>query len=177
MSLARFILPLFIIIPIIEVMLFVIAGDAFGAGPTLLMIVLTAIIGVHFLKQQGANTFLRFQEKMNKQSLPAQELIEGMILLVCGALLVTPGFFTDIIGFLGLVPAVRHYWSSRLSNRWTVQFNHTSFHETIYRAQQHSNQDQFEHGQSQKDFHSSHGGRTFEGDFQSEDDEKNNKLH
>ncbi len=167
MSLARLILPLFIIIPIIEISLFVIAGDVFGAGPTLLMIVITAFVGVHFLKQQGGKTFLRFQEKMAKQALPAQELIEGMMLLVCGALLVTPGFFTDVIGFLGLIPAVRHTAIKRLSKRWQVKFQHTSFQENLYRAQQQQYQQEQHFNQ----------GRTFDGEYEAAEDEKNKKIH
>jgi UPF0716 protein FxsA len=128
MQISRIILPLFIIIPLIEVSLFVIAGDIFGAGPTILTIIITAILGVHFLKQQGAKTFLSFQNKLAHQELPAQELIEGMILLVSGALLITPGFFTDIIGFLGLFPVVRKQLIKRLSRRFVGQFNHQTFH-------------------------------------------------
>jgi UPF0716 protein FxsA len=135
MQISRIILPLFIIIPLIEVSLFVIAGDIFGAGPTILTIIITAILGVHFLKQQGAKTFLSFQTKLAHQELPAQELIEGMILLVCGALLITPGFFTDIIGFLGLIPFVRKQAVKILTHRFVGKFNHQSFHSHFEHSQ------------------------------------------
>ncbi len=167
MSLARLILPLFIIIPIIEISLFVIAGDVFGAGPTLLMIVITAFVGVHFLKQQGSKTFLRFQDKMAKQALPAQELIEGMILLISGVLLVTPGFFTDIIGFIGLIPAVRQGAIRHLSKRWQVKFHHTSFQENLYRAQQQQNEQDQPFGQ----------GRTVDGEYEEAENDQNKKIH
>lgn len=103
----RIILALFILIPIIEIFLFMRIGALIGVAPTLGMIVLTAIIGVSMLKIQGLSTLQRAQNNLQENKLPATELVEGVILLICGALLLTPGFFTDTIGFLMLVPHIR----------------------------------------------------------------------
>ncbi len=103
----RIILALFILIPIIEIFLFMRIGALIGIAPTLGMIVLTAIIGVSMLKIQGLSTLQRAQNNLDENKLPATELVEGIILLLCGALLLTPGFFTDTIGFLMLVPHIR----------------------------------------------------------------------
>jgi UPF0716 protein FxsA len=162
MQISRIILPLFIIIPLIEVSLFVIAGDIFGAGPTILTIIITAILGVHFLKQQGTKTFLSFQTKLAHQELPAQELIEGMILLVCGALLITPGFFTDFIGFLGLIPMVRKQLISLLSQRFVGQAHHQSF-----RSHFEYSQNKYEHDENV----SQASGQVYDADFESVPDE------
>ena len=100
---------IFIVVPIIEIAIFIQAGDWFGLGPTLIMIVVTAVIGVSLLRQQGLSTLYKAQLKMNQGEIPAIEMIEGIMLAVAGALLITPGFFTDTIGFLLLIPALRRY--------------------------------------------------------------------
>ena len=98
---------LFILIPIIEIFLLIEVGSVIGVFPTILMILATAIVGLAMLKVQGLQTFIRFQKALAQQQMPALELIEGLILLVSGALLLTPGFFTDAIGFLGLIRTSR----------------------------------------------------------------------
>jgi len=92
-----FLFIIFVIVPIIEIALFIQAGDWFGLAPTLAMIVLTAIIGVSLLRQQGLSTLYKAQQKMNHGEIPAMEMVEGIMLAVAGALLITPGFFTDSI--------------------------------------------------------------------------------
>ena len=109
---------IFVIVPIIEIAIFIQAGDWIGLGPTLVMIVLTAVVGVSLLRQQGLSTLYKAQEKMNQGEIPAMEMIEGIMLAVAGALLITPGFFTDTIGFLLLVPALRrNFFATTLQNK------------------------------------------------------------
>lgn len=100
-------LLLFIVIPIIELALLIKVGGVIGVGWTVVLIVLTAIIGVRLLKQQGVSTLMRAQERMAQGQLPAQELAEGFLLALSGALLLTPGFLTDVFGFSLLVPMLR----------------------------------------------------------------------
>ena len=100
---------IFVVVPIIEIALFIQAGDWFGLGPTLFTIVLTAVIGVSLLRQQGLSTLYKAQQKMNHGEIPAMEMIEGIMLAVAGALLITPGFFTDTVGFVLLVPMFRRF--------------------------------------------------------------------
>lgn len=100
-------LSLFILIPILEIYLFIKVGSAIGALPTILLILTTAVIGVALLRQQGLSTLQQVQRQMQSGELPAVTLIEGMLLFFAGALLLTPGFFTDCIGFLLMIPPLR----------------------------------------------------------------------
>lgn len=100
---------IFIIVPIIEIAIFIQAGDWFGLGPTLFTIILTAFIGIILIRQQGLSTLYKAQQKMNSGEIPAIEMIEGLMIAVAGAFLITPGFFTDSLGFLLLVPLFRQF--------------------------------------------------------------------
>jgi len=102
-----FIAAIFLIVPIVEIYLLIQVGQVIGAGWTVLLVVLTAVIGVALLKRQGLSTLNRAQRKLEANELPAHELLEGMGLLVAGALLLTPGFFTDAVGFFLLFPPTR----------------------------------------------------------------------
>lgn len=97
----------FLIVPIIEIYLLIQVGGIIGALPTIGLVVLTAVLGVMLLRMQGIQTFLRFQQSLVQGRNPAGELLEGVALLIGGALLLTPGFFTDAIGFACLVPVTR----------------------------------------------------------------------
>jgi len=97
----------FLIIPIIEVYLLIQVGSVIGAGWTILLVILTAVVGVNLLRQQGISTLMRANQVMSQGQIPAMEMMEGLVLAVGGALLITPGFFTDTIGFLCLLPVSR----------------------------------------------------------------------
>ena len=97
----------FLAVPILEIYLLLQVGGFIGVGWTVFLVVLTAVIGVALLKAQGISTLNRAQQKLQDNELPAREILEGMGLLVAGALLLTPGFFTDTIGFLLLFPPTR----------------------------------------------------------------------
>ncbi len=103
----RILLLLFLLIPILEIYLLIQMGGWIGALPTIFLVVLTAVLGAFFLRQQGFATLERVQQTLANGRIPATELLEGAFLLVGGALLLTPGFFTDTIGFACLVPAFR----------------------------------------------------------------------
>jgi len=102
-----FIIVLFLAVPVVEIYLLIQVGQVIGAGWTILLVVLTAVIGVWLLRIQGLSTLTRAQQKLQANELPAGEILEGMALVVAGALLLTPGFFTDAIGFLLLFPPKR----------------------------------------------------------------------
>ena len=149
---------IFVVVPIIEIALFIQAGDWFGLGPTLAMIVVTAVIGVSLLRQQGLSTLSKAQQKMNQGEIPAMEMVEGIMLAVAGALLITPGFFTDTIGFLLLVPALRRYFfTTTLQNKvkMHVQNKHSPFDDQQFRSSEH---------------HSEHQNRTIEGEYKDTDE-------
>ena len=107
MKLFPVILALLVSIPILEIYLLIKIGTMIGALPTIAIIVLTAVVGAILLRQQGLSTLNRLQTTLERGGLPAIEIFEGVILLIGGALLLTPGFFTDVIGFLCLWPSAR----------------------------------------------------------------------
>jgi UPF0716 protein FxsA len=96
-----------LIIPFAEIYLLIQVGGIIGAIPTIFLVVFTAALGAWLLKQQGFATLQRFQESLAQGVIPAYEMIEGPIILVGGALLLTPGFITDLIGFACLIPQLR----------------------------------------------------------------------
>lgn len=117
---------LFIVMPIVEMWLLIEVGGVIGAVPTIGLVLLTAAIGFAMLRKQGFDTLSRSNLKMQRGELPAQEMVEGLMLAVSGALLLAPGFVTDAIGFAGLTPAFRRWLFNRLSARMTVT-SHTSW--------------------------------------------------
>ena len=105
----RWILIFFIAVPLIEMLLLFEVSDYIGGLWTIFLVVLTAVIGVQILKRQGVSTLLRANDRLAGGQLPAQEIIEGFLLAFAGALLLTPGFITDTIGFCCLTTPLRHY--------------------------------------------------------------------
>ena len=110
----RFILFFFIIVPISEMMLLFAVSDRIGGLITLSLVVATAVIGVQILKRQGLSTLLRANQRLAAGELPAQEIVEGMMLAGAGALLLTPGFITDTIGFAFLTGPIRRPLASKI---------------------------------------------------------------
>ncbi len=108
----RILLFLFVILPVVEIYTLIKVGSAIGAMSTIALILVTAFIGAGLLKRQGYATLARAREKMGQGALPAREMVEGIFLAVGGALLLTPGFITDGIGFCCLIPNLRHYFMS-----------------------------------------------------------------
>lgn len=98
---------LLIAVPIIEIALFIQVGGLIGLWPTLMIVVLTAIAGTMLLRQQGLATMQKLQESVHNGQNPMDSIAHGALILVSGVLLLTPGFFTDTVGFLLLVPPVR----------------------------------------------------------------------
>lgn len=98
---------LFLGIPLIEIGLFVKVGGFIGLGPTLLIVVGTAFLGSWLLRTQGLATYRQAQKDMSDGMLPVDQVVHGLFLLIAGVLLLTPGFMTDILGFLLFVPPVR----------------------------------------------------------------------
>jgi UPF0716 protein FxsA len=100
---------IFVIVPIIELTLLIKVGSYIGAMNTVLVVILTAAIGAYMVKMEGIGVMYRIQKNMEEGIFPGDELISGMMILVAGALLLTPGFFTDVIGFVMLVPVSREF--------------------------------------------------------------------
>ncbi len=109
-------LILFITIPLMEMLILIEVGGIIGALPTVALVVLTATIGIWLLRLEGMATLARVQAKLDQGQLPETELLEGIMLLVGGALLLTPGFVTDAMGFTCLIPIFR-----RPIARWIIR--------------------------------------------------------
>lgn len=107
---------LFVVVPLIELYLIIKVGGMIGALWTVVLVLLTAVIGVQLLRYQGFSTLNRARQSMQMGQLPAMEMLEGIALAVGGALLITPGFLTDTLGFLCLIPATR-----RAMIRWIMK--------------------------------------------------------
>lgn len=111
----------FLLVPIIEIALFIQVDDLIGLWPTLGLVVLTAILGASMVRSQGLNAMSRVQGSFSSLSDPTEPLAEGAMILFSGALLLTPGFFTDTVGFALLIPAVRKAIIKRVKSRVRVQ--------------------------------------------------------
>ncbi len=104
----------FIVIPIAELLLILKVADLIGGWTTLLLVILTAFIGLTVLKRQGARTMNRAQSRLQSGQLPAQEVVEGMMLVFAGAMLISPGFITDTIGVILLMAPLRRRLAGKL---------------------------------------------------------------
>ena len=107
---------LFIAVPVIEIALFIQVGGLIGLFPTLAIVVFTAILGTYLVRGQGLSTLSTLQSQFSNLQDPTESLAHGAMILFAGALLLTPGFFTDAVGFLLLTPAFR-----LVALRWALE--------------------------------------------------------
>ena len=127
---------LFIAIPLLEIFLFIKVGSAIGALPTVVLVVVTALIGVALLRAQGLQTMSKFQQQVASGEMPANTMLEGAALLFGGALLLTPGFLTDTIGFLCLIPISRQILIGWLVRNMAVKSSFTTYTSQSYGRRQ-----------------------------------------
>jgi len=104
--------PIFVVVTLAEIYVLVTVGQTIGGLSTVLLVIITAFIGSRLLKQQGWSTMAKAQQSIAEGRTPALEMFEGVVILVSGILLLTPGFITDILGLLGLMPWSRSYFIS-----------------------------------------------------------------
>ncbi len=113
-------LLLFVVFPAVELGLLIEVGSRIGTGATVALIVATGIAGASLARRQGLGVLTAIQRETAEGRLPASTLVDGVIILLAGALLITPGILTDAFGFLCLVPAfrrfVKHYFVRRLKH-------------------------------------------------------------
>jgi len=148
----RILLILFILVPIIEIVAFIRVGEAIGTNMTILIVIVTAILGVNLLKQQGFRAWREIQLSMAQGNVPAIEMAAGAQLLFAGGLLLTPGFVTDVVGFTLMIPQVRRFLAEKMIARGKLKAE-----SAVYERSTH-----------QKDHSHSHSdqGRTIEGEFE-----------
>ena len=113
----------FFSIPIVEMYLLIEVAERIEALPTILLVMLTAVLGVSLIRQQGLSTLTKGIRRLNQAEIPAAEIIEGVLLAVAGAFLITPGFLTDFIGFMIIIPMIRRITALMLLKRMAVRAN------------------------------------------------------
>ncbi len=114
--------PIFVVTTLLEIYVLASVGDAIGGFATVLLVIITALIGSTLLKHQGWSTLAKAQNIAANGQTPALEILEGVVILVSGVLLLTPGFITDTIGLLGLIPFSRTYFINRILQKNAQQF-------------------------------------------------------
>jgi UPF0716 protein FxsA len=100
-------LLLFIVVPLVELFVIIQVGQAIGLVPTLILLFLDAILGAYLLRTQGRAAWRRFNEAVAERRIPHREVFDGVLVIIGGALLLTPGFVTDVVGLLLLIPPSR----------------------------------------------------------------------
>ncbi|MBF9029327.1 FxsA family protein [Rhodobacterales bacterium HKCCE3408] len=114
----------FLAVPLIEIALFIQVGGLIGLWPTLAIVVLTAALGTMLVRSQGAQAMARLRSSFEDLRDPTEPLAHGAMILFSGALLLTPGFFTDAVGFLLLVPGIRSWLIREIGRRVEVRRVH-----------------------------------------------------
>ena len=114
----------FLVVPVVEIVLFIVVGRYIGLAATIAIVLATAVLGSWLVARQGRETLARFGSEMGEGRFPASTMAHGGMILVAGALLLTPGFLTDAVGFVLLLPPVREWIrlavTRRYRDRWTV---------------------------------------------------------
>ncbi|MDN3700802.1 FxsA family protein [Vibrio artabrorum] len=169
-------LLLFIFVPIIEIGLFIQVGGFLGLWPTIALVLVTAFVGASLVRSQGIQTLMSVQGRLQQGEMPAQQIIEGVMLAVAGVLLLTPGFMTDAMGMLVLLPAPRAMLAKKMMEKMVVKNMSGGFHTGGQGGfgQSPFGQDPFNRDPSDQ----SNNGNTFEGEFEKKDDDNDrNRLN
>lgn len=118
---------LFAILPIIEIAILINVGEQIGSWYTVAIVIVTAFAGARLVRQQGISTLMQAQQKMQAGAMPGQEMAEGLLLVIAGVLLVTPGFITDGIGFLLSLPMTRPLIAKGIVKHLSLKMINPSF--------------------------------------------------
>ena len=113
---AILLLILFIAVPVVELWLILQVGDAIGAGPTILLLIGTSVLGVYLMRSQSRTVWRDFNAASAEGRVPAREAVNGMFVLIGGLFLMVPGFLSDFVGLLFLLPPTRKVFGNRASN-------------------------------------------------------------
>ncbi|MGV2937943.1 FxsA family protein [Mesobacillus sp. LC4] len=117
----KYIFLFLVIVPAAEIGVLLLSGQTIGIWPTILIIILTGFLGAFLAKQQGLETIRRTQDQLRRGMMPGDVILDGVSILVGGTLLLTPGFITDILGFLLLAPPTRKFFKAlmmKLFRNW-----------------------------------------------------------
>ena len=115
----------FTLIPLVEIYLLIKLGQNFGAITSILLVIFTGILGAYLAKMEGLRTLFRLQETLREGGMPGEELLDALLIALAGLVLITPGFITDAVGFLLLVPftriLVKNWLKERLRSKSTFR--------------------------------------------------------
>jgi len=167
----RLLFVLFIIIPIIEISVLMQVGAVLGVWPTIAIVIFTAWLGAKYVRQQGLSTLNSVQTKMAQGQMPSDEIVTGLMLLVAGVFLVTPGFVTDFLGLSLLIPAVRNGIVASVKaqlNTRGANGQHFQFH-THNQEQSQNDFSEQQESPFQEHIQSPHKGQTLDGEFERKD--------
>lgn len=167
----RLLFVLFIIIPIIEITVLMQVGAVLGVWPTIAIVIFTAWLGAKYVRQQGLSTLNSVQTKMAQGQMPSDEIVTGLMLLVAGVFLVTPGFVTDFFGLSLLIPAVRNGIVNSVKSQLKTNGSgsqHFQFH-THNQTQSQSDFAEQQESPFQEHIQPSHKGQTLDGEFERKD--------
>ena len=117
-------LILFTILPLTEIFILLKVGSAIGLLNTVILVVVTATVGALLAKHQGIETWHRIRQQLAMGALPAEELIDGLLILIAAVVLITPGLLTDTFGFLLLIPYSRQWFKRYLRKLFNNRINH-----------------------------------------------------
>jgi UPF0716 protein FxsA len=159
----RVLFLLFIIIPIIEISVLIQVGSFLGLWPTIAIVIFTAWLGAQKVREQGLATLTSIQTKMAQGEMPSDEIVTGVLLLVAGVLLVTPGFVTDFFGIALLFPFFRNKLTSAVKKHLMASQQNGQFHATF--VQTHN----FTATESNSEEQKSQSSHTLEGEFERKD--------
>ena len=112
----------FTLIPLVEIYLLIKLGQAFGAMTSILLVIITGMLGAYLARMEGLRTLFRIQETLREKKMPGDELLEALLIVLAGLVLITPGFLTDAVGFMLLIPATRVRVRDWLRNRFQARF-------------------------------------------------------
>lgn len=112
-----YLILLFTIVPIVELALLIRVGHFIGVGYTIGIVLLTGVTGAYLAKLQGLITLRKIQNDINQGIMPADKVFDGVLILCSGILLLTPGFITDFVGFIGLIPFTRDLFKQWLKQK------------------------------------------------------------
>ena len=152
----------FIIVPIIEIAVLMQVGELIGGWPTVGVVILTAWLGAIFVRQQGIATVQKLQTKMAQGQAPSEEIVAGLLLLVAGVFLVTPGFVTDAFGLSLLIPQVRKGLIKSVQHRIITSATNGA-HFNTHQHSEFEHQNPFEQQETPK---AEHQGKTIDGEFE-----------
>ncbi len=161
----------FIFVPIIEIGLFISVGGVLGLWPTIALVLITAFVGASLVRSQGIQTLMTVQSRLQQGEVPAQQIVEGVMLAVAGVLLLTPGFMTDALGMLALLPAPRAVIAKYLMSKMVVKSVGGGFQSGFGPSP-------FEQDPFHRDpYEPPRDGQTFEGEFERKEEKDKNRLN